>query len=101
MAEPRKKGLISHGIASQNRKARFDYKIGQEIEAGVAHCTRPILLMACPLEECPLGAAGPQGHGVDTAFHHQCLKFRNFGATVEHTVEVDAHGTHGIGRGCG
>ena len=35
MAEPRKKGLISHGIASQNRKARFDYKIGEEIEAGV------------------------------------------------------------------
>ena len=36
MAEPRKKGLISHGIASQNRKARFDYKIGETIEAGVA-----------------------------------------------------------------
>lgn len=35
MAEPRKKGLISHGIASQNRKARFDYKIGETIEAGV------------------------------------------------------------------
>ncbi|NKC30371.1 SsrA-binding protein SmpB [Falsiroseomonas selenitidurans] len=35
MAEPRKKGLISHGIAAQNRKARFDYKIGEEIEAGV------------------------------------------------------------------
>lgn len=35
MAEPRKKGLISHGIAAQNRKARFDYKIGEEIEAGL------------------------------------------------------------------
>jgi SsrA-binding protein len=35
MAEPRKKGLISHGIAAQNRKARFDYKIGDVIEAGV------------------------------------------------------------------
>ncbi|MGG5889142.1 SsrA-binding protein SmpB [Falsiroseomonas sp. HC035] len=35
MAEPRKKGLISHGIAAQNRKARYDYKIGEEIEAGV------------------------------------------------------------------
>lgn len=35
MAEPRKKGLISHGIAAQNRKARFDYKIGEVIEAGV------------------------------------------------------------------
>jgi SsrA-binding protein len=35
MAEPRKKGLISHGIASQNRKARFDYKIGETIEAGI------------------------------------------------------------------
>ena len=35
MAEPRKKGLISHGIASQNRKARFDYKIGETLEAGV------------------------------------------------------------------
>ncbi len=28
-------GMISHGIASQNRKARFDYKIGEEIEAGL------------------------------------------------------------------
>lgn len=36
MAEPRKKGLISHGIASQNRKARYDYKIGDTIEAGLA-----------------------------------------------------------------
>lgn len=35
MPEPRKKGLISHGIAAQNRKARFDYKIGDTIEAGV------------------------------------------------------------------
>jgi SsrA-binding protein len=35
MAEPRKKGLISHGIAAQNRKARFDYKIGETIEAGI------------------------------------------------------------------
>jgi SsrA-binding protein len=35
MAEPRKKGLISHGIAAQNRKARFDYKIDDTIEAGV------------------------------------------------------------------
>ena len=34
--EPRKKGLISHGIASQNRKARYDYKIGDTIEAGMA-----------------------------------------------------------------
>lgn len=36
MAEQRKKGLISHGIAAQNRKARFDYKIGETIEAGIA-----------------------------------------------------------------
>ena len=35
MAEARKKGLISHGIAAQNRKARFDYKIGETIEAGL------------------------------------------------------------------
>jgi SsrA-binding protein len=35
MAEPRKKGLISHGIASQNRKARYDYKIGDTVEAGI------------------------------------------------------------------
>ncbi len=35
MAEPRKKGLISHGIASQNRKARYDYKIGDTVEAGL------------------------------------------------------------------
>jgi SsrA-binding protein len=36
MAEPRKKGLISHGIAAQNRKARHDYKIDGTIEAGLA-----------------------------------------------------------------
>ncbi len=35
MAEERKKGLISHGIASQNRKARFDYTIRETIEAGL------------------------------------------------------------------
>lgn len=35
MVENRKKGLISHGIAAQNRKARFDYKIGETIEAGI------------------------------------------------------------------
>lgn len=28
-------GLISHGIASQNRKARYDFKIGEEFEAGI------------------------------------------------------------------
>ena len=32
---PKKKGLISHGIAAQNRKARYDYKIGETIEAGL------------------------------------------------------------------
>lgn len=35
MAEPRKKGLISHGTAAQNRKARFDYKILDTVEAGL------------------------------------------------------------------
>lgn len=35
MAEPRKKGMISHGIAAQNRKARFDYAIGDTVEAGI------------------------------------------------------------------
>jgi SsrA-binding protein len=35
MAEPRKKGLINTGIASQNRKARFDYKINDTVEAGL------------------------------------------------------------------
>lgn len=35
MAE-KKKTLISHGIAAQNRKARYDYKIGETIEAGLA-----------------------------------------------------------------
>ena len=30
-----KTGYISHGIASQNRKARFDYKILSTIEAGI------------------------------------------------------------------
>jgi SsrA-binding protein len=35
VAEARKKGLISHGIAAQNRKARFDYTIKEMVEAGV------------------------------------------------------------------
>ena len=36
MAEARKKsGLISHGVAAQNRKARFDYTIKETIEAGI------------------------------------------------------------------
>jgi SsrA-binding protein len=30
-----KKGLISHGIAAQNRKARFDYTIKRTVEAGL------------------------------------------------------------------
>lgn len=30
-----KSGLISHGIASQNRKARFDYAIKDTVEAGI------------------------------------------------------------------
>ncbi|MFL1463905.1 SsrA-binding protein SmpB [Roseococcus sp. DSY-14] len=35
MAEARKKPLISHGTAAQNRRARFDYKLGDVIEAGI------------------------------------------------------------------
>src|SRR5271165_1125009 len=37
MAEPkpRKKGLIAHGIAAQNRKARYNYTIKETIEAGM------------------------------------------------------------------
>jgi hypothetical protein len=36
MAEAKtKKGLISHGIAAQNRKARFDYSIKDTVEAGL------------------------------------------------------------------
>ena len=35
MAKAEKKGLISHGIAAQNRKARFDYTIKDTVEAGV------------------------------------------------------------------
>jgi SsrA-binding protein len=35
MAEPKKKGLISHGVAAQNRKARFDYAIKDTVEAGI------------------------------------------------------------------
>jgi SsrA-binding protein len=30
-----KKGLISHGVAAQNRKARFDYTIKDTVEAGL------------------------------------------------------------------
>jgi len=35
MAEAKKKGLISHGVAAQNRKARFDYAIKDTVEAGI------------------------------------------------------------------
>jgi SsrA-binding protein len=31
----KKSGLISHGIAAQNRKARFDYTIKDTVEAGI------------------------------------------------------------------
>lgn len=31
----KKAGLISHGIAAQNRKARFDYTIKEVVEAGL------------------------------------------------------------------
>ena len=33
--EKTKSGLISHGIAAQNRKARFDYTIKETVEAGL------------------------------------------------------------------
>jgi len=35
MAEKRKTGMISHGIAAQNRKGRFDYSISETVEAGI------------------------------------------------------------------
>jgi len=35
MAEARKKTLISHGVAAQNRKARFNYAIKDTVEAGI------------------------------------------------------------------
>jgi SsrA-binding protein len=36
MAEAKnKKGMISHGVAAQNRKARFDYTIKETVEAGI------------------------------------------------------------------
>ena len=35
MAEKRKAGMISYGIAAQNRKARFDYTIKTTVEAGI------------------------------------------------------------------
>src|SRR5271156_4771893 len=36
MAEAKpKKGLISHGVVSQNRRARFDYTIKDTVEAGL------------------------------------------------------------------
>ena len=36
MAEKKKKSLISHGVAAQNRKARHDYTINETIEAGLS-----------------------------------------------------------------
>jgi SsrA-binding protein len=35
MAVKRKSSLISHGIAAQNRKARYDYTIKDTVEAGL------------------------------------------------------------------
>src|SRR3974377_2294913 len=36
MPDPKtKKGLISHGVAAQNRKARFNYAIKDTVEAGI------------------------------------------------------------------
>ena len=35
MAEKKKSGLISHGTAAQNRKARHDYTIEETFEAGM------------------------------------------------------------------
>ncbi|WP_428393804.1 SsrA-binding protein SmpB [Lichenicoccus sp.] len=35
MAEKRKSGMITHGTAAQNRKARFDYTIKETLEAGI------------------------------------------------------------------
>src|SRR4051812_44059347 len=35
MADAKKKGLIAHGVAAQNRKARFDYAIKDTVEAGL------------------------------------------------------------------
>ncbi len=35
MAKEKKSGLISHGLAAQNRKARYDYTITEEVEAGI------------------------------------------------------------------
>ncbi|WP_419729364.1 SsrA-binding protein SmpB [Lichenicola sp.] len=34
-ADKKKSGMISHGIASQNRKGRFDYTIKETVEAGI------------------------------------------------------------------
>ena len=51
MAEPRRKsGLISHGIAAQNRKARFNYTIKSTVEAG-------IVLMGAEVKSLRLGRA--------------------------------------------
>ena len=33
--DKKKSGLISHGVAAQNRKARFDYTIKETVEAGL------------------------------------------------------------------
>jgi len=35
MAEKKKTGMISHGIAAQNRKGRFNYSIDETVEAGI------------------------------------------------------------------
>lgn len=35
MAEKSKNSLIAHGLAAQNRKARFDYTIKETLEAGL------------------------------------------------------------------
>jgi SsrA-binding protein len=37
-AGKKKSGLISHGIAAQNRKARFNYAVKETVEAGIILC---------------------------------------------------------------
>jgi len=52
MATPkRKSALVSHGIVAQNRKARFDYFIKEQIEAG-------IVLMGPEVKSLRAGRAG-------------------------------------------
>ena len=83
MAEPRKKGMISHGVASTNRRARYDYTIGETVEAG-------LMLVGPPLAEFALRFGPPEYFAI--ALGGLLLLSRLSGGSVVHSFVMVAIG---------